>query len=288
MIDALISMANGHALLGRIFATQSEGTEQAIVECRQAVELLERVNHEHPEFSEQAYELALCLGDLSNLEQTAGNLDSALASARKAVESLERLERQHPAVPNYEHGLAGAYRLVSELHRYRREPADAIAFAQKARTLLERLIAIQPGDASFRIDLAKSHNTLGRLLQQTGEPVEALRSFQRAVDLYESIPELDARNGYSLACNVALSIPLIGVKNGSVAEVDSSKLSKGDQLRRKRYGDRAVELLRQASLEGFPDLDVLRSDTDLDPIRDRPDFQTLMDEVEKKSAGQTN
>ncbi len=288
VLDPLISMANGHALLGRILAIQPEGTDQAIAEQRQAVELLEKVNREHPELSEQAYELALCLGDLSNLEQTAGNLDSALASARKAVEGLERLERQHPTVSNYEHGLASAYRLVSELHRYRREPADAIAFAQKARTLLDRLIAIQPDDVSFRIDLAKSHNILGRLFQQTGEPVEALRSFQHAVDLYESISELDARNGYSLACNVALSIPLIGVKNGSVAEVDFSRLSKGDQLRRKRYGDRAVELLRRAALEGFPDLDVLRSDTDLDPIRDRPDFQTLMDDVEKKSAGQSN
>jgi tetratricopeptide (TPR) repeat protein len=288
VLDPLITMASGHALLGQILATQPEGTEQAIMEYRQAVELLEKVNHEHPEFSDQAYELALCLGDLSNLEQTAGKLDSALASARKGMEGLERLERQHPAVSHYKHGLASAYRWVSELHRYRREPADAIAFAQKARTLLERLIAIQPDDASFRIDLAKSHNTLGRLFQQTGEPVEAFRSFQRAVDLYESIPELDARNAYSLACNVALSIPLIGVKNGSVAEVDVSKLSKGDQLRRKRYGDRAVELLRRAALEGFPDLDVLRSDTDLDPIRDQPDFQTLMDEVEKKSAGQSN
>ena len=195
---------------------------------------------------------------------------------------------QHPAVLEYEHGLASTYHSLSDLHRYRREPADAIAFAQKAKTLLEKLIALQPDDASFRIDLAKSQNTLGRLLQQTGEPVEALRSFQRAVDVYESIPKLDARNCYNLACNVALSIPLIGVKNGSVDVVDFSKLSKADQLRRKRYGDRAIELLRQASLEGFPDLDVLRSDTDLDPIRDRPDFQTLVDEVEKKSSGQSD
>ena len=105
--------------------------------------------------------------------------------------------------------------------------------------------------------------------------------------VYESIPKLDARNRYNLACNVTLSIPLIGAKNGSVDAVDSSKLSKADQLRRQRYGDRAIELLREASLEGFPDLDVLRSDTDLDSIRDRPDFQSLIDEIEKKSSGRS-
>ena len=286
-VDPLISMAKGHALLGRILATQPDGTEEAIAEYQQAVERLEKVNREHPEFSDQACELGRCLGDLSNLEQTAGRLDSALASAGKAVENLERLERQYPAVLSYQHVLASTYHSLSELHRYRREPADAITFAQKAKTLLEKLIALQPDDPSFRIDLANGQNILGRLFQQTGEPVEARRSFQRAVDVYESIPKLDARNRYNLACNVALSIPLIGAKNGSVDAVDSSKLSKVDQLRRQRYGDRAIELLREASLEGFPDLDVLRSDTDLDPLRDRPDFQTLIDEVEKKSSGRS-
>ena len=283
-VDPLISMAKGHALLGRIFATQPDGTEWAIAEYQQAVEQLEKVNREHPEFSDQLCELGRFLGDLSTVEQTAGRLDSALASASKAVEHLERLDRQHPTVLGYQHVLAGTYHSLSTLHRYRREPADAITFAQKAKTLLEKLIVLQPGDVSFRIDLAKSQNTLGRLFYQTGEPVEARRSFQRAVDVYEGIPKLDARNRYNLACNVALSIPLIGAKNGSVAAVDSSKLSKADQLRRQRYGDRAIEVLREACVEGFPNLDVLRSDTDLDAIRDRPDFQTLMDEVEKKSS----
>ena len=92
------------------------------------------------------------------------------------------------------------------LHRHRREPDEAIAFAQKAqnfaRTTRSRCTLTMP---ICDIELAKSQNNLGRVLQQTGEPVEALRSFQRAVDLYESMPELDPRNSYNLACNIALS-----------------------------------------------------------------------------------
>ena len=282
-LDSIIAMAKGHALLGQIFIAQPEGAAPALTEYQQAVELLEKVNHEHPELSEEGLELALLLGDLGTIQQMAGKLDSALASGSKAAEILERLERQHPSVLNYEQGLASTYNMISELHRHRREPAEAIAFVHKARTLLERLIGLHPDDAYLRLDLAKSQNTLGRVLQETGEPVEALRSFQRAVDLYESMPELDQRNCYNLACNVALSIPLIGVKNGTAKSVDISKLSKGDQLRRKRYGDRAIEALRTAVKAEFLDLDILRSDTDLDPLRDRPDFQSLMDEVEKKT-----
>ena len=92
---------------------------------------------------------------------------------------------------------------MSDLHRRRREPAEALAFAQKARTLLERLVAEHPKDVDSRIDLSKSHNNIGRLLQQTREPAEALRSFQRTVDLFESLPHLDPRNNYNLACNLA-------------------------------------------------------------------------------------
>ncbi len=287
-LDLLIAMAKGHALLGQIKVAQPEGSEPALTEYQQAVELLETVHREHPELSDQALELALLLGDLSTIQQMAGKLDSALASAGKAAEILERLERQYPGVLNYEQGLASSYNRISELHGRRREPAEAIAFAHKAQTRLEKLIRQHLDNADLRIDLAKSQNTLGRLLQETGEPVAALRSFQRAVDLYESIPELDQRNCYNLACNVALSIPLIGMKNGTAKSVDISKLSKGDQLRRKRYGDRAIEALRTAAKAEFLDLDILRSDTDLDPIRDRPDFQSLMDEVEKKAGEHNN
>ena len=287
-LSLLISMAKGHALMGQILATQPEGAEPARTEYQQAIKLLEKVNHKHPELTDQAVELALFLGDLSTLERMAGKLDSALASVCKAVEISERLEREYPGVLNYDACLAGTYNLISDVHRYRREPDEAITFAQKAQTLLERMIVQHPEDAYLRIDLAKSQNNLGRLFQQTGEPVAALRSFQRAVDLYESIPDLDPGNCYNLACNVALSIPLIGVKNGSADSIDISKLGKGDQLRRTRYGDRAVELLRRAARRGFLKLDTLQSDTDLDPIRDRPDLQLLIGEVEKKTAGRSD
>jgi len=283
-LDSLISMAKAHALLGQILVTQPEGAEPALTEYQQAVELLEKINHDHRELSDQAFELALFLGDLSTLQQMAGKLDSALASVRKAVEISERLERQYPGVLNYEGCLASTYNLISDVHRHRREPDEAIAFAQKAQTLLERLIALHPEDAYLRIDLAKSQNNLGRLLQQTGEPVAALRSFQRAVDLYESTPDLDPRNCYNLACNVALSIPLIGLKNGSQATLDTLKLSKSDQLRRQVYGDRAVEVLRRAVAGGFLNAEILQSDPDIDSIRDRADFQALIRNVEENAA----
>ena len=167
------------------------------------------------------------LDDVSTLQQRAGKLDSALASVRRAIEILERLDRQYPGVLNYRGGLAGTYNLISDLHRRRLEPAESLAFAEKARALLERLVAEHPEDTLSRVDLARSYNNIGRMHQQSGEPAEALRAFQRAVDLLEGLPELDARNSYSLACNLALCIPMIGAREGSQGAHDPEAADPG-------------------------------------------------------------
>ena len=287
LLDSSISMAKGHALLGQIFASDSDEIGPALMEYQQAIALLEKVTKLRPDLPGPAFELAFIFNDLSHLQQMAGKLDSALGSAGKAMDILERLDRQYPTGLNYQQGLAGIYHLMSDLHRGRREPAEALAFAQKAQALLGRQAQLHPENVNLRLDLAESQNNLGRMLQQTGEPVDALRSFQRAIDIYESIPELDPRDSYHLACNIALSIRLIGVKNGSEDTVALSKLSKADLLRRERYSERAIELLRRAVREGpleF-DVDVLQSDTDLDALRDLPDFQRLLDEIDGKTTG---
>jgi tetratricopeptide (TPR) repeat protein len=282
-LESSISMARGHAILGQIFLGDSNDVGSALIEYQQAIQLLEQITYRHPELSEQALEMALLLGDLNRLQQMEGKLDSALLSAGKAVETLERLDLKYPGVVNYSQELAGVYQMMSDLHRQRREPAEGLAFAQKAKRLLERLVELHPENVNLRLDLAKSQNNLGRMLQQTGEPVDALRSFQRSTDIYESIPELDPQHTYLLACNIALSVRLIGVKNGSGDGNEPSKLSKADLLRRERYGNRAVELLRKAFGEGSLDHEVLESHSDLDALRDRADFQSLMNESREKS-----
>jgi hypothetical protein len=47
------------------------------------------------------------------------------------------------------------------------------------------------------------------------------------------------------------------------------------------YGDRAMEVLRQALAKGYQDGAQLKKDTDLDPLRGRDDFQKLLAELDK-------
>jgi serine/threonine protein kinase len=283
-IDPIIAMAKADRVLGQILIAQADGLEPALATYQQSVALLESVIRDHPELADQAYELAMILSDLTLLQQTAGKLDSALVSSQRALAIFERLDRQHPEVLNYQRALGRMCNVLSDIYRHRREPDESFAFAQKARALFEQLASENAKDISSRIDLAKSHSYIGRILQQTGEPVDALRSFQRAVDLYESIPNLDPRDNYNLACNLSLCIPLIGTRNGSQGTLDTLRLSDSDRLRRQVYGDRAVEVLRRTVGTGIFNARALQSDPDVDSIRDRADFETLIKDVEKNDS----
>ncbi len=175
--------------------------------------------------------------------------------------------------------------MLSDLQRHQGETAEALTLARKARTVFERLIADHPDHTSFPLDLAKSHNTIGRLLKRTGDSAEALRSFQRPSICWRANRISTPQSRYNLACNAALCVSLIGSNdqskgNGSPA----NELSKGDQLRQRIYGDRAISSLRRAIAGGFLDADLLQSNADFDSIRHRSDFQALVKEVEDKPA----
>jgi hypothetical protein len=58
---------------------------------------------------------------------------------------------------------------------------------------------------------------------------------------------------------------------------------KDDAKLQDQYADRAIELLRRAVAVGFPDMQQLKEEKDLDSLRGRADFQKLLQEIEKKA-----
>jgi eukaryotic-like serine/threonine-protein kinase len=279
-LEPRIALATAYITLGRIFGEQPAELLQAIAAYHQAVELFEVITQEHPELAEQSYQLASSLSDLSGLQQKIGQTEPAFNNLGQALQIFERIDLLYPGVVSYQQGLGTAYIMISDVERQRGERAEALTVAQKARGLFERLVAEHPKNVFYRRDLARSYNNLGRLQAEVGEPTEALQSFQHAVDLFESLHELEPQDSYNLACNIALCIPLIGVKKG--AQGVSPELNKGDRLRRQLYGTRAIEVLRRAAHGGFLNAQTFQDNTDLNSLRARTDFQVLMKELEEK------
>jgi len=284
-LEPRISLATAYATAGRILAAPTGELHRALASYRQAIAVHEAIAQEHPELADQSYEFARDLGALSELQQRAGQLDLAFQNLHRSLSIFEQLNHLYPGILIYQKGLGSVYNMMSDLQRQRAEVSESLAIAQKARMLFERLVAENPQNFEFRIDLARSYNNLGRQFQQTGEFAEALRSFQRAMDLYESVPDLDSETAYKLACTVARCIPLLGTKNQATdSRRTTAEPSKGDQLRRRFYGDRAIAALRRAVQAGCVNAQTLETDTDLDPLRDRSDFKELVKDLEKDPA----
>lgn len=271
-LEARLAVAETNRLIAQVLMEQPDEVEPALAASQQAVEAMEAVVRDQPLLARAAYDLALDLGDLSTCQQMAGKLDSAQKSGQRALELLEGLDRRHPGVLEYRGSLASTLILLADLHRRRLDPAEALARAGQARSLLEKLRAEHPEDTASQVDLARAFNVIGRVRQQSGENAEAVRAYQRAVDLLEGLPELDARTSYILACNLSLCIPSIGAKEGTQGVNDPDTLTKGEQIRRKLYGDRAMVLLRRAVGDGEVSTEMLASDPDLAAIRLRDDF----------------
>jgi serine/threonine protein kinase len=282
-LEPRIMFAAASATAGRILRAQPGELHKASVFYQQAVEIHKAIAQAHPELVDQAYQFARELSELGELQQKLGQLDQSSQNLDRSLRILQRLDESYPRILIYQKELGLAYNLQSGVQRQRAETAESLAHARKACNLFEQLVAEYPQDSDLRIGLAQSHNTLGRHFQQTGQSSEALRSFQRAMDLYESLPKLDAQTAYKLACNVSSCIPLLATKKQSAASKRAAfDVSKSDRVRRQFYGDRAMAALRRVAQTGHLDALTLETDTDLDALRDRADFRELIKELEKK------
>ena len=72
---------------------------------------------------------------------------------------------------------------------------------------------------------------------------------------------------------------MVGAKPGTQGADEDEALSQPDQLRRRLYGDRAIEVLRRAGRDGSLDLESLQSDPDFAPIRRRDDFREIVQDL---------
>jgi hypothetical protein len=130
-------------------------------------------------------------------------------------------------------------------------------------------VASNPEVPDTRIFLAACLVSAGHAEARLGRRAGAAASFRESIAVLEAIPE-PARtptSRFNLACSHArLSGVLAGSGPAGAAEARAE-------------ADRAMVALRDAVALGVGLLDLLRTDTDLDTLRDRSDFRALVMDV---------
>jgi WD40 repeat protein/serine/threonine protein kinase len=150
--------------------------------------------------------------------------------------------------------------------------AEAIPDLQTASALLRTLLKGNPNDGRFASNLGLSLGFLGGALRDSHRPVEALAAFREARTVLESLHNPAALDLYNLACDYAqLSVLLQHAATPPTA------------AERESLASQAVDALRRSLAAGIKDFAWIDRDHDLDPLRERPDFQKLLAEVRAQS-----
>jgi hypothetical protein len=102
------------------------------------------------------------------------------------------------------------------------------------------------------------------------EPEDAVRTAESCRDLGWNAPA----DAYGAACFLSHCLPIVAEHD----KPDAKQRKEAAQI----YGDAAMKLLRDAVSKGYKDVVHVKKDTDLDPLRQRVDFQNLVAEPEGK------
>jgi serine/threonine protein kinase len=280
--------------LGILFTDLGKRPE-AEEQYRKSLAIKEKLAAEFPAMPKYRKDLANSHNNLGILFTDLGKRPEAEEQYRKGLAIQEKLAADFPAMPSYRVDLGGSYCNFGNLVRYSSKPADSLEWFDKAIDMLRPVHEADPRDVTAKQFLRISHANRALAYHATGKHNEAVNDWDKAVELsppqqqpafrasraksqlqagmvaeavaevaeLTKLPNWNAGRWYDFACVYA-------VASGKIAD------------KKAEYADRAMELLAKAVKAGYKDVANMKKDTDLDPLREREDFKTLMAELEKK------
>jgi hypothetical protein len=181
-----------------------------------------------------------------------------------------QLAADFPNRPDLRNDLAGTYVSLALLQEKRGNWAAAQGLLLEARPHHLAALKANPRHPTYWQFYRNHLGALTAIHAGLLEQEDALRTAETCRDLGWDAPA----DSYSAACGLSQCVPIV------------TKHDKLDQKHRQEatrfYGDLAMKLLCEAVSKGYKDVAHMKKDTDLDPLRQRDDFQKLVAELEGK------
>jgi tetratricopeptide (TPR) repeat protein len=225
---------------------------------------------DHPAEPDYRQGIARSHGNLGNVLAVLDKPAEAETEFRAALEEFQRLAKDHPAVPDYRNELAGNFINLALFLRNRKDLPQARRLLDEAMPHHQAALQANPNNAGYRRYYYINLSLLTPVLLDLGDHAEAAEAAER----FSKAALNPANDLYTAACYLARCVPL--------AEKDDMQSEAKRKEQAQSYGDRAMALLHQAVKNGYKDVARLKVDKDLDPLRQRKDFQQLLRELEEK------
>jgi tetratricopeptide (TPR) repeat protein len=236
----------------------------------QSIAVLNQLAAEFPNRPEFRHELATSHCNRGPLHADTGRLHEAERDYDEARSIFKQLAADFPNLPDIQNGLASACTNLALLHLKEGNPAAAKQQLLEGRPHNLAALKTNPQQPTYRQHYQNHLGALTMVHAELLEQKDALRTAEICRDLNWNAPA----DAYNAACYLSRCIPI------------AAKHNKLDDAQRKEavefYGDAAMKLLREAVSKGFKDSAHMKKDADLDPLRQRGDFQKLVVELEEK------
>jgi serine/threonine-protein kinase len=236
-----------------------------------ALNIQAQLSAEFPEVPRYRQELAASRNSLGDLLRDRGKRSEAETAYRDALKIQAQLAADSPTVPDYQNELAGTMVTLANLLRRSNAPGAARQLLEQAVPHHEAVLKVDPDNLVYRQFFRNNRQSLAEVLVELREHAAAAETATQLVQA-----AIDPQNDvYHAARSLARCVPL--------AERDTRLSDAQRKERAQTYANRAMTTLRQAVQNGYQDTAHMKKDKGLDPLRSRPDFQKLLQQLAEKN-----
>jgi serine/threonine-protein kinase len=269
-------LAKSYATIGNLQRKAGEPAE-ARGWYQKALIILEKLTQDSPAVTEFQEDLAKIYGNLGLLENEAGKPAAALGWYKKSQAIWEKLIQTN-ATP-YHSGLGQVLDFIGLAWELQGQHEKALTAYQKAIDHQRMAFAKAPKVMWYRQLLSDHYTSLARLQRTLNRPTEASAASLDRRQLWPrdrtELYNVASKELYSVACELALCVPLVAK--------GKAQLTPAEQTERQKYANLAMGTLEQAIDSGFNDVEHMKKDKDLDPLRSDDNFKKLLQQLEDKA-----
>jgi serine/threonine-protein kinase len=263
-------LAKYHNNLGIVFQSTLR-LQEAEAPYREALRLWKQLAADFPTRHDLRRNLAISHHNLGNLFRNTRRLDEAERFYHDALTLQKPLAADFPKMSDYRSELAASLVGLAEVLQDRRDFAAARQLLEEAQPHHQAGLQANPRDPQYRYYYRWNLSVLVPTLAGLRDPASALRTAGKLRDLGWDA----ADDAYEATLGLAKCIPIVG---------KDEQLSPEERQRQTLlFANQALAMLRHAIDKGYKDVAQLKQDKDLDPVRQREDFQNLLAELDARS-----
>jgi tetratricopeptide (TPR) repeat protein/tRNA A-37 threonylcarbamoyl transferase component Bud32 len=232
------------------------------------------------------------------------NLDKSLAYYARCAAIREEELAEHPKDFRLKGDLGQFYEYYGTVYLWLGDTHEALPLYDRSLKLLREVTAVD-GSVEHKKNLAVALYSEGMAAQRLKDAAGADKCFGECLQIRDELAAKDPRNDRA-KMDLMLVLPHCGKHEEAVRLAETLRTDKendrelllmiarcyaqcaratsGDSPLRAQYELKAVQAVQAAVAQGYSDVMTLEAAPDLDPVRDRPQFKKLLDEVKGRLA----